>query len=134
MIKTSNDHGVICSDVLANDSTKQQNSYVTYLLDILHIKMKTCFVSNVKKNSERQQQTLTVQSETTTACLKCIIYLLQQQGRTIRGSKYAEVYNKKKKKKHKYIQQFKQALNFSVQLDECTDMMALETIFDGYSY
>jgi len=36
--------------------------------------------------------------------------------------------------KHKYIHKFKQALNFSVQLGECNDMMALETVFVGYSY
>jgi len=29
---------------------------------------------------------------------------------------------------------FKQALNFSVQLDECIDRMALETVFVGYPY
>ena len=29
MINTSNDHSVICSDVLAKDSTKQQNNLVT---------------------------------------------------------------------------------------------------------
>jgi len=29
MINTSNDHSVICSDVLAKDSTKQQNAYIT---------------------------------------------------------------------------------------------------------
>ena len=41
MINTSNDHSVLCSDAEANDSTKQQNSYITYLLDILSIKMST---------------------------------------------------------------------------------------------
>jgi len=29
MINTSNDYSVICSDVLANESTKQQNSYIS---------------------------------------------------------------------------------------------------------
>ena len=28
MINTSNDHSVICSDVLPKDSTKQQNGYI----------------------------------------------------------------------------------------------------------
>jgi regulation of enolase protein 1 (concanavalin A-like superfamily) len=86
----------------------------------------TSFVFNVKKKSERQEQTLTVQSETKTAFLKCIIYMLQQQGHTIYGSEYAEVFNKKIK--HKYIHIFKQALNFSLQLDECIYTMSLDTV------
>jgi len=93
--------------------------------------MRTCFVLNIKKKSEREQQTPTVQSETKTAFLKCIIYLLQQQGSTIHGSKYAEVFNKNTETNSN---KFKQALNFSVQLDECIDRMALETVFVGYPY
>lgn len=53
-----------------------------------------CFVLNIKKYSERQEQTLTVQSETKTAFSKRIIYLLQQQGHTIHSSKYPEVFTK----------------------------------------
>jgi len=36
--------------------------------------------------------------------------------------------------KHKYTHKFKQALNLSVQMDECIDMMALETVSVGCSY
>ncbi len=41
MINTNNDHSVVCSDAVANDSKNQQNSYITYLLHILSIKMST---------------------------------------------------------------------------------------------
>ncbi len=41
MINTNNDHSVVCSDAVANDIKNQQNSYITYLLHILSIKMNT---------------------------------------------------------------------------------------------
>jgi hypothetical protein len=71
------------------------------------------------------------QLKTKTSFLKCVIYLLQQQGHTIHGSKYVEVINKNTETNSN---KFKQAWNSSVQLDECIDRMALETVFVGYPY